>query len=90
MIRQAVDKAPRLSSAGKRAVMRSLEAAANPDAESPEVVIASLPKERRDTVLSHVRDFMLFSGGLMKRGRDKLAAMSDAEWQRLVNEGNDG
>jgi hypothetical protein len=84
LIQQAADKSPRLSAAGKRAVLRSLEAAAKDNAESPEVVIASLPVDRRDSVIAHVKDFMTFGGGIAKRGGEKLAGMSEAEWQRLV------
>lgn len=83
LIAQAVEQSPRLSKAGKRAVMRSLEAAANPDAESPEVVIATLPKERQETVIAHVKAFMDFGQSISSRGRRKLAALSDSEWQRL-------
>lgn len=86
LIRQAVDKTPRLSPAGRRAVMRSLEAAATGSAESVEVVIASLPKERKETVLSHVKQFMDFSSTISKRGREKLVALSEDEWQRLIDE----
>jgi hypothetical protein len=88
LIAQAVDKAPRLSAAGKRAVMRSLQAASSDNAESPEVVIASLPAERKETVLSHVKDFLTFGSGVASRGREKLAALSDAEFDALVNAAN--
>jgi hypothetical protein len=85
----AIDKST-LSKAGKRAVKASLKAAQNENAESPDVIIASLPKERRATVVQHTAEFIEFSQGITTRGKDKLTAMSDETWEVLLNDGSGG
>jgi len=84
LVQQALSKARNISQAGQRAVMQSLKAAANPAAESPEVVIATLPKERRESVVAHVQQFIQFSQGITLRGQQQLTVLSDEEWSRLV------
>lgn len=89
MLNQAIDANKRISKAGKRAVKQSLAAAATGNAETPDVVIASLPKERRETVVQHVVEFMAFSQGITARGRAALESMPFDEWDRLVGDGTD-
>lgn len=75
-----------ISPEGKRQIRRMLEAAANPNAEAPEVVIETLPVERR----VDIRQTMTQVGGTLltvsRRGGQKLLALSDEEWDRLVND----
>jgi hypothetical protein len=65
-----------------------LEAAANPDAESPENVIKTLPPERRGNVEATISALTRQRRGITNRGRVTLQQMSEDEWDRLVNEAN--
>lgn len=67
-----------------------LEAAANPDAEAPEVVIQSLEPERRDNILETVNTLNRFTGSLTARARGGLLAMAENDFAALVDEANDG
>lgn len=89
LLEQQIDASKGLSKAGKRAVKASLQAAQNPDAESPDVIIASLPRERRETVVKHTGEFIQFSQGITARGKVGLEAMDEAEFQRLIDEANE-
>lgn len=80
---QAVQKS-HMSEAGKRAVILSLKAGANPDAESPEVIIRSLPVKRRELVEGVLQQLFQFSNTLKSRGVAKLEQISDIEWNKLV------
>lgn len=73
-----------ISPSGLQAIGDSLNAAANPNAERPDVVIKALPPERRavaDETLAQVSRVM---GGAPARGKAALRAMSEAEWARLL------
>jgi len=83
-------RASNLHPDAKRQLIAMLEAAANPDAEAPDVVIQSLEPERRDNILETVRALDRFTGALAARGRAALLAMPDAEFDVLVDEANDG
>jgi hypothetical protein len=61
-----------------------LEAAANPDAEAPEVVIQALEAERRDNILATVDTLNRFTGGLAARGKAGLLEMTDDEFDALT------
>lgn len=63
-----------------------LEAAANPDAEAPDVVIQALDPERRDSVLETVNVLNRFTNDLTGRARGKLLDMGDDEFNALVDE----
>lgn len=89
LLSQQIDANKRISKSGKRAVKASLQAAQNDNAESPDVIIASLPKERRETVVQHTADYILFSQGITARGKAALQGLSNDEWNELVN-GNPG
>lgn len=89
LLEQAIDKST-LSKAGKRAVKASLKAAQNENAESPDVIIASLPKERRESVVKHVGEFIQFSQGITTRGKAGLLNMSNEAWEALLNEPSGG
>lgn len=83
---QAIDANPRISKAGKLAVKRSLAAASTGNAEAPDVIIASLPKEQRDSIMAHVAEFVTFSQGITARGRAALESLPFDEWDALVND----
>jgi hypothetical protein len=80
--------ATRISPAGKLQIRRMLEAAANPNAEAPEVVIETLPVERRTDIKQTQRAVGGIMLGLTRRGGQKLMALSDEEWNALVDEAN--
>lgn len=73
----------------KRQLIAMLEAAANPAAEAPEVVIQSLEAERRDNILATIDTLNRFTGGLAARGTARLLEMSDADFNALVDAAND-
>jgi hypothetical protein len=71
-----------------QAVMASFNAAANRDAETPEVVIQTLDKEDRDNVLLSMQGYAQTFNGIAARGRNKL--MMDLELDSLIEqEAND-
>jgi len=78
-----------LSPAGKALIASQLRAAANPNAEAPEVVIKSLAKERRADVETTQLNLGGMTARITSRGGAALLALSDAEWDALVNEAND-
>lgn len=77
-----------LPPAAKRQLRAMLEAAANPDAEAPDVVIQSLEPERQANVLGTIMALNRFTGGLVQRGGAELMQMSDDEFNTLVDEAN--
>lgn len=76
----------RMSKAGKRMIRQMLEAAANPNAEAPEVVIETLPAERRTDIKQTMTEVGGVLLGVTQRGGAKLLALKDDEWDRLVND----
>lgn len=80
--------APGISKAGKRLIRQMLTAAANPNAEAPEVVIETLPVERRTDIKQTITEVGAVMRGVSQRGERALLQMSDAEWERLVNDAN--
>lgn len=81
-------EATHASTAGKRMIEQSLRAAANPDAERIDVVIAGLPEGRRESIEAAAKGIGKQQRGIAKRARAGLSDISDTEWERLVNEAN--
>lgn len=77
-----------LSAAGKALIASQLRAAANPNAEAPEVVIKSLAKARKEDIQQTQTDLGGMTALITARGGAALLALSDAEWDALVNEAN--
>lgn len=73
----------RIPPAVNRAVMASLNSAANPNAESPEVVIQTLDIEERLNVQSAMQGYQQTLSGVGARGRN--AMMFDSSIDDLVN-----
>jgi len=73
----------------KRQIIAMLNAAANPDAEAPDVVIQSLEPERRNNILETVNVLSRFTGNLTARGTALLVDMPEAEFNAVVDEAND-
>lgn len=72
----------------KQQLRAMLQAAANPNAERVDVVITTLPPERRAEVEQAAADVARTMHGAVTRGASGLMDMSDDEWQRLVDESN--
>ena len=66
-----------------------LRAAQNPDAESPAVVIASLPAARRENVARTERAVGRLMRRVWQRAARELDAIPDDEWDRLVEAARD-
>lgn len=79
----------RMTKAGKMQVEQMLRAASNPNAERIDVVIASLEKARRGNVEGTHTALTSLTHARVLRGKNKLNALSEAEWARLVQEDGD-
>lgn len=77
----------RIPPAVNRAVMASLNSAANPNAESPEVVIQTLDIEERLNVQQAMLGYQQTFAGVGSRGRNAL--MFDSSIDELVNSEGD-
>lgn len=86
---QQVD-ALKIDRASRGVLADILKAASNPDAESLPVVLASLPKPRRRSVDKTAAQIQAITRGIMTRARDGLSALSDADWDALVDKANNG
>lgn len=77
----------RIPPAVNRAVMASLNSAANPNAESPEVVIQTLDEGERNLVLQSLPAYQQILGAPGLRGKN--AMMFDSSIDDLVNSEGD-
>lgn len=68
------------------AIMASMNAAANKDAETPDVVIRSLEEGERRAVTENLPIYSAILSAPANRGKQKLLAMTDAEWDALLDE----
>jgi hypothetical protein len=64
-------------------------AAADPNAERPEVVVASLDEARRLHCQRTMQTLGQMQRGVLSRGKQGLRDISDEDWDRLVAEAND-
>lgn len=71
--------------AAKRQLLAMMTAAADPDAERIDNVIAGLPDERRTEVEQATGEIARTFRDIGARGATALAAMSDNVWDELVN-----
>lgn len=76
---------PDIPDSVSRAVMDSLNAAANPKAESPEVVIETLPEDMRRDVRMSMPGYAQTMRSVQTRGAAGLLAMSEQEWDELLS-----
>lgn len=81
-------QASKLPPAAKKHLAAMLVAAANPNAESSQAVMATLPGERKANAQKTARVIHETATHVALRGRQKLLGMSDNEWQKLVDEAN--
>jgi hypothetical protein len=79
-------EASNISKAGKEHLAAILRTAANGDSENVEVIIATFDDERKRNVNETRQVMAQFTGGIVRRGKLALDNLSDAEWDRLVDE----
>jgi hypothetical protein len=72
----------------KRQIAAMMNAAANPDAESPEVIMQTLSRERQANMRITARELDALSSGVASRGRAALFEMDEAEFDELVRQAN--
>jgi hypothetical protein len=78
----------KISKKAKLQVEAMLRAAANPASESPEVVIATLPKERQADIALIQQAIGAQFRSRITRGSSALLQMDEGRWQQLVSEAN--
>lgn len=81
-------EALKIPKASKVALADILKAAANPHAEDITVIVNALDPARKKMVKKTAKDVSAITKDIMARGRAALEAMSDEEWDRLVDEAN--
>lgn len=77
---------PIIPAIAQDAVMQSLIAATNPQAESPDAVIASLDKADQQAVRSAMPFYARTMGAMNTRGRAALMRMSDEEFRAALGQ----
>lgn len=73
----------RISDVARNTVMASMNAAANPNAENPLVVIRTLEAEEQNNISQASAGYMQLLSGVGQRGR--MALMMDTEFDSLVD-----
>ena len=76
--------------ASKRVLSDILRSASNPANERIDVVVRTLPPDRRKNVERTSRKLAAVTRGITQRGRAGLEDMSDGEFQKLIDESNAG
>jgi hypothetical protein len=79
-------KALPVDNVSKRAIEDTLRAASNPNAERIDVVIKSLEPERRKMIEKTAKGLRDLSAEVNARGKERLEAISDEQWQRLLDD----
>jgi hypothetical protein len=69
----------------KDSIGEVLRAAANPHAESIDVIIKTLDKPRRKMIEKTAKGLRELQAEVMAKGKEKIHGLSDDEWERLVN-----
>lgn len=75
-----------VDNASKQAIADTLRAASNPNAERIDVVIKTLEPERRKMIEKTAKGLRDLSADVNKRGQERLEAISDEQWQRLLDD----
>lgn len=70
--------------ASKRQLASILVAASNPDGERIDVVVKTISPARQKMVAKTARQVRGITKETTRRGRAKLMALSDEEWEKLV------
>lgn len=80
----------RIPPAAKKQLQAMLEAASNPDSETTAAIIKTLSKDRQELVKEMADALTLQTTMVVRRAGQGLDAISDDEWNKLVNEANNG
>lgn len=86
MLRLQMEADTRIPVTVSNAIMDSFNAAANPSAESPEVVIQSLPQEDRAMIVPFTAAYGHVLGGVALQGQIGLMNMTDEQWNALLDD----
>ena len=76
-----------VSGGAKSVVMKSMRAAANSQAETPQTVIKTLEPDEQERVRRASQDYARTLGGMNARGKAALMTMTDAEFEALLRGG---
>ena len=86
MLQMTMQSDPRLTTAIVQNVMASFNAAANPQAETPRVVIDSLPQEERALIVPYEASYGQILGRTAIQGQNALMQMTDEQWNSLIDD----
>lgn len=75
----------KISAAAKKQLRDMLKAAANPDNEKVDVIIRTMSKDEQRNIAATTQAVSDFTAATVTRGGAKLMALSDDEWERLLN-----
>lgn len=75
-----------ISKGAKAQLTAMLQAAANPDAERPDVVLKTLEPERQANAQETMQRVGDFFDGVTMRGRAALLEISKEQWDALLND----
>lgn len=84
MLRMQMQADARIPPIVANSVMASINAAANPDSEKVDVVIASLPADEKALIVPYQQSYSAIFSGVGARGSARL--LSDFELDRLIEE----
>lgn len=79
-----------IDEASKRVLADSLRAASNPNNERIDVVMKTLEPIRRKMIEKTAKGLRSLNAETMARGKERLEAISDDEWQRLIDDSTNG
>lgn len=74
-----------ISRAAKTAVQQSMTVATNPNAESPDAVIRAMDTETQRSIRQAQASYVNVLASPVNRGKAALIAMTDDEFERLLN-----
>lgn len=79
-------EALKISGAATRKLAAILKAASNPDNDKIEVIVQTLEPERKALVTETAKQVRATTREVTARGKAALNAMSQEEWEQLVND----
>lgn len=79
-----------ISKGGKRALKQIVQAAANPNAEKLDVIVAGLEPDRKATVERGAEAVRSANADKRRRAAQALIEISETEWEAMVSEANSG
>lgn len=86
MLRMQMEADARIPRNVSEAIMASMNAAANPDAEKIDVVIASLSQEEKALIVPFQAGYSAILGSMATRGQVGLMQITDGQWNALIDD----